>query len=112
MEIVPAASYGFFDYEAKYKPGATNEICPAVISPSMTEEAQACAKMAHSALGCRVWSRSDMIIRDETLYLLETNTIPGMTETSLFPLAAREAGMTLSDLLDKMIALSLEQYRE
>jgi len=53
-----------------------------------------------------------MIIRDEALYLLETNTIPGMTETSLFPLAARRAGMTLSDLLDRLISLSLEHYRE
>ncbi len=109
VEIVPAPAYGFFDYDAKYSPGATDEICPAAISPSLTEEAQAYARMAHRALGCRVWSRSDMIIRDETLYLLETNTIPGMTETSLFPLAARSAGMTLSDLLDKMIFLSLEE---
>ena len=111
VEIVPDISYKFFDYEAKYKPGATNEICPAPIAPSLAEEAASCAKKAHKALKCSVWSRSDMIIRDETLYLLETNTIPGMTETSLFPLAARAAGMTLSDLLDRLISLSLEHYR-
>ena len=111
VEIVPDISYKFFDFEAKYKPGATNEICPAPIAPALAEEAASCAKKAHRALKCSVWSRSDMIIRDEALYLLETNTIPGMTETSLFPLAAREAGMTLSDLLDKMITLSLECYR-
>lgn len=110
VEIVPDVSHSFFDYEAKYKPGATNEICPAPIAPALAEEASSYAKKAHRALNCSVWSRSDMIIRDETLYLLETNTIPGMTDTSLFPLAAREAGMTLSDLLDKMIALSLERY--
>ncbi|MFH1952977.1 MAG: D-alanine--D-alanine ligase [Pseudomonadota bacterium] len=110
VEIVPTAAYGFFDYEAKYKPGATNEICPAPVSPSLAKEARRYAKMAHRALQCTVWSRSDMIIQDEVLYLLETNTIPGMTETSLFPLAARAAGMTLSDLLDKMITFSLEQY--
>ena len=110
VEIVPDVSHPFFDYEAKYKPGATNEICPAPIAPALAEEASSCAKKAHRALNCSVWSRSDMIIRDETLYLLETNTIPGMTATSLFPLAAREAGMTLSDLLDKMIVLSLERY--
>ena len=112
VEIVPDVFHSFFDYEAKYKPGATNEICPAPIAPSLAEEASSCAKKAHRALNCSVWSRSDMIIRDETLYLLETNTIPGMTETSLFPLAAREAGMTLSDLLDRLISLSLEHYRE
>lgn len=111
VEIIPNPSYSFFDFEAKYKPGATNEICPAPIVPSLAEEASSCAKKAHRALNCSVWSRSDMIIRDETLYLLETNTIPGMTETSLFPLAARRAGMSLSDLLDRLIICSLEQYR-
>ena len=111
VEIVPDISYKFFDFEAKYKPGATNEICPAPIAPALAEEAASCAKKAHRALKCSVWSRSDMIIRDEILYLLETNTIPGMTETSLFPLAARAAGMTLSDLLDRLISLSLEHYR-
>ena len=50
-----------------------------------------------------------MIIRDEKIYLLETNTIPGMTENSLFPLAARAAGLSLSELLDELITLSLEQ---
>jgi D-alanine-D-alanine ligase len=108
VEIVPTDAYAFFDYTAKYTPGATREICPALIAPHLAEAAGECAKTAHRALGCRVWSRSDMIIRDETLYLLETNTIPGMTQTSLFPLAARAAGMSLSDLLDKMISLSLE----
>ena len=112
VEIVPDGSHAFFDYEAKYKPGVTNEICPAPIAPALAEEASSCAKKAHRVLKCSVWSRSDMIIRDEALYLLETNTIPGMTETSLFPLAARAAGMTLSDLLDKLIICSLEQYSE
>jgi D-alanine-D-alanine ligase len=112
VEIVPEVAHSFFDYEAKYVPGATNEICPAPIAPALAEEAAACAKKAHRALKCSVWSRSDMIIRDETLYLLEINTLPGMTDTSLFPLAARRAGMTLSDLLDRLINCSLEQYRK
>jgi len=110
VEIVPTDGYAFFDYEAKYTAGATNEICPAPIPSALAEQAKSDAKIAHTALGCRVWSRSDMIIRDGSLYLLETNTIPGMTETSLFPLAARAAGMTLSDLLDRMVSLSLEEY--
>ena len=109
IEIVPDASYRFFDYKAKYTAGATKEICPAPISRTLTELTQSCAKAAHSILGCSVWSRTDMIIRDGSIYLLETNTIPGMTENSLFPLAAREAGLSLSELLDKMITLSLEQ---
>ena len=112
VEIIPDVSHSFFDYEAKYEPGATDEICPATIAPALAEEAASCAKKAHRALKCSVWSRSDMIIRDEALYLLETNTLPGMTETSLFPLAARRAGMTFSDLLDRLIFLSLEHDRE
>jgi len=108
VEIVPRAPYSFFDYEAKYTAGATEEICPAPISPLLAETVRFCAEAAHKALKCRVWSRTDMIIRDETVYLLETNTIPGMTENSLFPLAARAAGLSLSELLDTLISLSLE----
>ena len=108
VEIIPDASYAFFDYEAKYKPGATREICPARISAALEEEVFSCAIRAHQALKCRVWSRTDMIIRDKKPYLLETNTIPGMTENSLFPLAARKAGLSLSELLDRLIALSLD----
>ena len=109
IEIVPAASYRFFDYQAKYTDGATEEICPARISRKMAESCQSCAKAAHGVLGCSVWSRSDMIIRDERIYVLETNTIPGMTENSLFPLAASAAGFSLSGLLDELIALSLRK---
>ncbi len=108
IEIKPNIEFRFFDYEAKYTKGATNEICPAKISEELAEKIKNCAKMAHKSLGCRIWSRSDMIIRDEEIYLLETNTIPGMTENSLFPLAARAYGITLSELVEKMIIMSLE----
>jgi D-alanine-D-alanine ligase len=107
IEIVLKAQHRFFDYEAKYTPGATQEICPAPLSSSLTKGAQSCAIKAHKALKCSVWSRTDMIIRGKGIYLLETNTIPGMTENSLFPLAARTAGLSFSELLDKLIALSL-----
>jgi D-alanine-D-alanine ligase len=108
IEIVPDTQYRFFDYEAKYTPGATREVCPVPLPQALSERIQSYAKMAHQALRCDVWSRTDMIVRNETIYLLETNTIPGMTENSLFPLAARTAGLTLTELLDKLIALSLE----
>ncbi|MCD6297614.1 MAG: D-alanine--D-alanine ligase [Deltaproteobacteria bacterium] len=111
IEIVPKAGYRFFDYKAKYTSGATEEICPARLSRDLAEGVEACAKKAHLALRCSVWSRSDMIIRDEDIYLLETNTIPGMTENSLFPLAAKAAGLSLSALSDKMINLSLTDSR-
>jgi D-alanine-D-alanine ligase len=109
--IVPNPEYAFFDYKAKYTPGATNEICPAPTTKRETEKAQACAKEAHRVLQCRVWSRTDMIIHDGEVYVLETNTIPGMTETSLVPLAARTAGLTFTQFLDKLIHLSLEEKR-
>jgi D-alanine-D-alanine ligase len=107
IEIVPNPEYAFFDYEAKYKPGATREICPAPLSEEQTEKAQSYAKRAHRSLGCRVWSRTDMMVQAENIYVLETNTIPGMTETSLVPLAAKTAGLSLSELLDRLIQLSL-----
>ena len=108
VEIVPNPAYRFFDYEAKYTPGATKEICPAPLPQEQTKKAQSCAKTAHKALKCRVWSRTDMIIQEGEIFMLETNTIPGMTETSLVPLAAKAAGLSLSQLLDKLIELSLE----
>ena len=108
VEILPSRGYTFFDYKAKYTSGATKEICPAPLSEDLTERAQSCAKTAHKALQCRVWSRTDMMVRGDKIYVLETNTIPGMTETSLVPLAARKAGLSLSQLLDRLIDLSLQ----
>jgi len=109
IEIVPNPKYSFFDYQAKYTPGATHEICPARISRAQTQEVQACAVRAHRALQCRDWSRTDMILCEDKVYVLETNTIPGMTETSLVPLAAKTAGMTFSQLVDRLIALCVER---
>ena len=111
VEIRPTTGHTFFDYDAKYTPGATEEICPAPLSKDLTRRAQACAMAAHSALMCEVWSRTDMILQDEKIFVLETNTIPGMTQTSLVPQAAQAAGMSLSDLVDRLIALSLEKTR-
>lgn len=108
IEIVPNSDYLFFDYDAKYTPGATREICPARLPESQTQRVQSCAKKAHKVLKCEVWSRTDMIIQGDKIYLLETNTIPGMTENSLVPLAAKAAGMSLSHLADKLVELSLE----
>lgn len=111
IEIVPKEQYRFFDYEAKYTPGATDEICPANLAEKIREIVIESAKKAHQALGCSVWSRTDMIVKNEKVYLLETNTVPGMTENSLFPLAARTAGLSFSELLDRLITLSFEKER-
>ncbi|MBN1104461.1 MAG: D-alanine--D-alanine ligase [Deltaproteobacteria bacterium] len=112
IEILPNPEYPFFDYQAKYTPGATREICPAPLSRSLARRVQSAAMTAHLGLRCRAWSRTDMIVRGKEIYVLETNTIPGMTETSLVPLAARTAGMSMSALLDRLIELSLEDEKE
>ena len=109
IEILPREEHRFFDYEAKYTAGETEEICPAQLNEKMEAQVKQGAIKAHQALGCEVWSRTDMIIQNESAILLETNTIPGMTENSLFPLAARTAGMSFPELLDKLIRLSFEK---
>jgi len=108
IEIVPDKRYKFFDYEAKYTPEATKEICPAPLSEELTQRVKEIAIKAHRVLRCKVWSRTDMIIGDEKIYVLETNTIPGMTETSLVPLAARTAGLSMSELLNRILELAIE----
>ncbi len=112
IEIIPGEGYDFFDYEAKYKPGATKEICPARISETLTETAQDYAVTAHHALFCRGYSRTDFILENGNMYVLETNTIPGMTQTSLLPQAAKAAGIGFSQLLDRLINLSLEEHQK
>ena len=108
IEIIPTPGHEFFDYQAKYLPGASEEICPARIDAELTARAQHYAVEAHRALFCRGYSRTDMMLRDRDIFVLETNTIPGMTSTSLLPRAARTAGMSFSRLLDRLIELSLE----
>jgi len=111
IEIVPDKSYEFFDYAAKYTAGATKEICPARIDDAMAEKAQEIAKTAHQALFCKGYSRTDMILKNQDIFVLETNTIPGMTATSLLPQAAGKAGISFSRLLDRLIELSMEDRK-
>jgi D-alanine-D-alanine ligase len=110
IEIIPGSGHEFFDYQAKYAPGATEEICPARIDDAMTGKAQHLAKMAHEALFCQGYSRTDMILSEGRLFVLETNTIPGMTRTSLFPQAAAAAGYPFGALMDRLIELGIEAH--
>jgi D-alanine-D-alanine ligase len=108
VEIV--AKRAFFDYEAKYDPAASDEICPARVSAEVTREAQEIAMRAHRALGCRGLSRTDLIAtEDRGLFVLELNTLPGMTVNSLLPKAARAAGIPFAALLDRLVRLALEE---
>jgi D-alanine-D-alanine ligase len=109
IEIIPNDQYEFFDYEAKYQPGASTEICPAQVDEQVRQKAQEYALVAHRCLQLRGYSRTDMILSNGELYLLETNTIPGMTPTSLFPQAAAEAGINFAKLLDRLIELAQEK---
>ena len=111
IEIIPGDEHEFFNYEAKYTAGATQEICPARIDDSLTQKAQAYAKMAHKALSCNGYSRTDMILKNNDIYVLETNTIPGMTSTSLLPQAANAAGLNFGQLLDRLIELGIERHK-
>ena len=109
VEIIPGAEYAFFDYQAKYQPGASREVCPADLPPEVTARAQAIALAAHRALQLRGYSRTDMIVADDSIYVLETNTIPGMTPTSLLPQAAAAHGLPFPALLDRLIELALAE---
>lgn len=101
VEIAPKKDY--FDYEAKYDPNLTDEIVPARISKALTQKAQQAALIAYETLGCQGFGRVDMIIKGNKVYVLEVNTIPGLTPVSLFPKAAKAAGISYPQLLDKII---------
>jgi D-alanine-D-alanine ligase len=107
IEIVPKK--GSYDYEAKYTPGATDEIVPARISERDERLARDTALAAHKALSCRGMSRVDLISGSTRMYVLEVNTIPGMTPTSLLPRAAEAAGISFGRLLDMLIEYALEE---
>jgi len=109
IEIIPQGEHQFFNYTAKYVPEACQEICPARLPADVYGKVQDCAIRAHRVLGCRHLSRADMIVTDRDVYVLETNTIPGMTENSLFPLSARTAGISFPSLMDRLIELALEE---
>jgi D-alanine-D-alanine ligase len=108
VEIVPRE--GFYDYEHKYTKGASDYFVPAPIDSETTAAVQKAALDATRALGLSVYSRTDVLLApDGRLAVLEINTIPGMTETSLLPKAAAVAGLDFPALCEKIAALSLQR---
>jgi D-alanine-D-alanine ligase len=97
-EIRPVTAE-YFDYIAKYTPGATLEVTPAEIPKEQALKVQEMAVRAHQVIGCRHLSRSDMILVDGEPVWIEINTFPGMTQTSLYPQAAAAAGISFSELM-------------
>lgn len=102
--IISKAEY--FDYHEKYAANGAKEICPAPISPELTAKVQEVALAAHKALGLKGYSRADFILQnDGTLFLLETNNIPGMTPTSLVPQEAALLGLDFGDLVEVLLGI-------
>lgn len=99
----------FFDYKSKYTESGAEEIVPARISKILTRKIQEFAIKVHKLIGCRGFSRVDFILKDgRHPYVLEINTIPGLTQMSLLPKAAKAAGLSYSKLLDKVINYALK----
>ena len=110
IEVVPHAE--FYNYQAKYAAGGSEHIIPARVSARVAQEAGALALRAHQALGCEGMSRVDMIARGDDIVVLEVNTIPGMTATSLLPDAAKATGIEFPELLDRIIRSALRRGEE
>jgi len=110
LEIV--SEHEFFDYESKYVPGLSRHIVPARISGKANAECQKLAIEVHRLFDCKGMSRADMIVTSSgQIFVLETNTIPGMTSTSLYPDAARAAGIEFPQLCARLTELALENKK-
>jgi D-alanine-D-alanine ligase len=108
IEIVPRE--GFYDYQHKYTKGASEYFVPAPIGDKATQAVQYAALAAKRALGLEIYSRVDVILAsDGSLNVLEINTIPGMTETSLLPKAAAAAGLDFPTLCERIASLSMQR---
>lgn len=105
IEIVPAE--GSFDYTAKYLAKSTQEICPGRFAPEVSEQIMARAVIMHKALSCRGYSRSDFIVTARGPVYLETNTLPGLTQASLYPKALKAEGIAFVDFLNDQLALAV-----
>ena len=95
--------HDFYDYNAKYVDGGSRHIIPARIDSNVTQKVMTCALLAHETLGCRGVSRADFRLEGNKFYLLEINTQPGMTPTSLVPEQAAYVGITFKDLVTWMV---------
>lgn len=101
VEIVPKT--GRYDFASKYEPGATEEICPARLPEEMLRQVEAIALRCHQVLGCRGASRTDMIVTESGPVVLELNSLPGMTATSLLPNSAKAAGIEFDELCERIL---------
>lgn len=110
VEIVPKKR--FFDFQAKYEEGKSDYVVPAKLPQRHYKKAQEIALLAHQALGCRVFSRVDMILNKGTPFVLEVNSIPGLTSRSLLPMAAQVEGISFGQLCLKIVQSSIKGYKD
>lgn len=107
IEIAPLV--GFYDYKNKYEPGSTVETCPAVLEEDLTKEMQKYAVEAYQVLHLENYARIDFMMNEQNeIFLLEANTLPGMTPTSLLPQEAAALGYSFADLCENLINVSLK----
>ena len=108
IEIIPKNE--FYDFHSKYANGGSQHLIPPKLSRKIIDKAKQLGLLAHKSLGCHAMSRVDMIVdKKDDIYVLEVNTIPGMTKTSLFPESAKYDGYTFAKLIKKIIELSLHE---
>ncbi len=107
VEITPVS--GFYDFESKYTPGATEEICPARLPEHLIRKSQELALKVHHIIGCSGATRTDMIVRGEEIFVLEINTLPGMTGTSLLPNSAAAEGISFEQLCQRLLEDALRR---
>jgi D-alanine-D-alanine ligase len=109
VEAVPREE-DFYDFSARYTIGRTSFVCPAQLGDALTERAQGLALDVFRLLGCRGFARVDLMLEEGTdeLYVLEVNAIPGLTETSLLPMAADATGIDFDELIGRIVEMALQ----
>lgn len=105
IEIVPPAGEPLFSFENKYN-GKTLEICPGRFSYHEKAQLEEAARLVHESLHCDNYSRSDFIVKNGEIFFLEVNTLPGLTDESLFPKAAQSVGLSYTDLIEHLIHIA------
>ena len=112
VEAIPMDE-DFYDFESRYEIGRTEFVCPAGLTPECTALAQELAVATYELLGCRGFARVDLMVEDATdaPLVLEVNAIPGLTETSLLPMAAEASGISFDELIARIVDLALATAR-
>lgn len=111
IEIIPKND--LYDYESKYAADGSEHIIPARLDADVTEKIQSYAVLAHQVLGCKTYSRADFLLTEDNIpYILEVNTLPGMTPTSLFPDAAKHVDLSYEEMIEQFVQLTVEDSQK